>query len=201
MAAGSGWRRGVGTALPLLVAIGYGVWHEHRARSRVFTSDERAPLVAVERDGRRRLVHPTLGFSVLHPGPGFVATGSQAFASDAQFYAFADQAAGQALTIGVFKGQGESPWSLRKLVDQMGAHASVLAGGSDARVRVDRMDVPDADPPRGELHAIIGKSRHYTLRAYGWNRPKGPPIAVVIAMMAASPDAHADVLASFEPVP
>src|SRR6185369_3883666 len=152
-----------------------------------FTAEERAPFAEVDRGGERRLSHPTLGFSILHPGPGFVATGSQAFRADAQFYAFADQAAGESLTVGVFKGQGQSPWSLRKLVDQMGAHASTLAGGSGARVQVVAMDVPDADPPRGEMHAIIGKNRHFRLRAYGWDRRGQPPVAVIVAIYSAAP--------------
>ena len=105
------------------------------------------------------------------------------------------------LTIGLFKGDGDTPRSLRKLVDQMGAQASALAGGSGARVRVVAMDVPDAEPPRGELHAIIGSSRHYRLRAYGWSPPDRAPMAVMIAVNSASPDAHADVLASFDPRP
>ena len=182
----------VGAALALLGGVW---WYGHRPGSTVFTDEERAAFVI----GEQRLVHPTLGFSVLNPGPGFVATGSQAFRSNAQFYVFTDRAAGEALTIGLFKGQGDSAHSLRELVYSMAGQASALAGGSGARVRVVQLDVPETDPPRGDLHAIIGAGKHYRLRAYGWNRPGKAPIAVMIAILSSSPDAHADVLASFQP--
>jgi hypothetical protein len=62
------------------------------------------------------------------------------------------------------------------------------------------MDVPDdVDPPRGELHVSIDKNVHYRVRAYGWPRPSQEPMAVLIAIISRSPDAHADVLASFQP--
>jgi hypothetical protein len=187
---------GIATAA-LLVTL---VWCAHGPRGTVsFTDDERVPFVTVKRKGEYRLLHPTLGFSILHPGRGFVATGSQAFRPDAQFYSFVDEAAREALLIGLFKGQGETPASLRKLVEEMGRQAGALGGNAGTPVRVVQLDVPDGDPPRGELHAIIGEDRHYRLSAYGWAREGGAPLAVLIAVMSPAADAHADVRASFQP--
>jgi hypothetical protein len=183
------------------IALVGGVWWyvQRPAGSATFTAEERVPFVTVDRNGERRLLHPALGFSVLDPGAGFVASGSQAFRSNAQFYVFTDRDAGESLSIGLFKGMGDSPGSLRGLIESMGREAATLAGRSGAPVEVVGLDVPEADPPRGELHAVIGRNRHYRLRAYGWKRPDQAPIAVLIAILSSSADAHTDVLASFQP--
>ncbi|HXU01500.1 MAG TPA: hypothetical protein VN903_10930 [Polyangia bacterium] len=185
--------------LATVALVGAIWWFAHGSRNVVFTPDERVPFVTVKRKSEYRLIHPTLGFSVLHPGRGFAPKGSQAFRPDAQFYAFVDDAAREVLTIGLFKGQGASARSLRKLVEEMGKQADVLGGPGGAPVRVVSLDVRDSDPPRGEMHAIIGDGRHYQLSAYGWDRPDGAPIAVLIAVLSASPDAHAAVRESFQP--
>ena len=145
------------------------------------------------------MLHPTLGFSVLHPGRGFLPKGSQAFRADGGASRFHRRGRAGRDFIGLFKGQGETPASLRKLVEEMGRQAGALGGEAGAPVRVVRVDVPDTDPPRGELHAVIGESRHYQLSAYGWDWPEGAPIAVLIAVLSSAPDAHADVRASFQP--
>jgi hypothetical protein len=207
MDGGSGRKRVLSGLAGIAVLVG-AVWRNaHRSSQAIFTGDERGPFVTVESNGERRLVHPALGFSLLHPGPGFVAAGSQAFRPDAQFYSFADRDAHESLTIGVFKGMGDRPHALRKLIDSMAAHASGLAGGSGERVEVVQMDVPDDEPVRGQMHAIIhavihaiiGKKMHYRLRAYGWSPPHQVPIAVLIAVMSPSADAHEGVLTSFLP--
>src|SRR6185503_7212647 len=99
--------------------VGTLAWCAHGPRGTTFTDDERVPFVTVKRKGEYRLLHPTLGFSILHPGRGFIAKGSQAFRADAQFYSFVDESAREALLIGLFKGQGGTPTSLRALVEEM----------------------------------------------------------------------------------
>src|SRR4051812_34948284 len=56
--------------------LGGALWFGNRVSSTVFTNEERVAFVAVDRNGERRLLHPALGFSILHPGPGFVPSGS-----------------------------------------------------------------------------------------------------------------------------
>jgi hypothetical protein len=160
---------------------------------------ERADFVVVEEGGQRRLRHPTLGFSFLHPGAGFVAGGSQAFSPSCQFYAFTDPAAGMGVTLGMFKGEGGSPASLRKLLESMGQQADALGGPAHLPARVVELEMSPADLPRGTMHVVLSDGRHYRSTAYGWRSPGGTPFAILIAVMARSPDAGGDVLASFHP--
>jgi hypothetical protein len=179
--------------------LGGAFWFGDRVSGTVFTNEERAPFVAVDRNGERRLLHPALGFSILHPGPGFVPSASQAYRANAHFYVFTDQAGGEALTVGLFKGFGGSSASLRDLIEEMGKQAGALAGKTGAPVRVVRLEAPEAEPPHAELHAIIGEGRHLRMSGYGWKRPGQAPIAVLIAVTSSEADAHSDVLASFQP--
>jgi len=182
-----------------IALLGGAWWYGQRPQSTAFTAEERAALVAVDRNGERRLLHPALGFTILHPGPGFVPAGSQAFKANAHFYTFTNQGEGELLAIGLFKGFGGSSDSLRGLVQDMGKQAEALAGPTRAPVRVVELEVPDDDPPHAEMHAIIGESRHYRLSGYGWKRPGQAPIAVLISVMSRDEDALADVLDSFQP--
>jgi hypothetical protein len=182
-----------------LAFLGGVFWFGDRVSRTVFTNEERAPFVAVDRNGERRLLHPALGFSILHPGPGFVPSASQAYRANMHFYVFTDQQGGEALTVGLFKGFGGSSASLRDLIEEMGKQAGGLAGKAGVPVRVVRLEAPDTDPPHAELHAIIGEGRHFRMSGYGWKRPGQAPIAVVVAMMSPEADAHSDVLASFQP--
>jgi hypothetical protein len=182
-----------------IAVLGGVFWFGDRVSRSVFTNEERAPFVAVDRNGERRLLHPALGFSILHPGPGFVPSASQAYRGNAHFYVFTDQQGGEALNVGLFKGFGGSSASLRELIEEMGKEAGALAGKTGVPVRVVRLEAPDSEPPRAELHAIIGEGRHYRLSGFGWKRPGQSPIAVILAVMSSDPDAHSDVLASFQP--
>lgn len=163
------------------------------------TDAERAAFVTVEEGGQRRLRHPALGFSFLDPGPGFEATSSRAFRADAQFYSFADRERGIGLTIGLFKGQGDSPTSLRTLLESMSGQASALGGPGKVSTQIVELETPPDDPPRGDLHVVLGDGRHYRLQGYGWRSPDGTPFAILIAAMAHAPNAAADVLSSFRP--
>src|SRR4029079_1784315 len=60
---------GGGVSIALLGGVW---WYGQRPQSSGFTAEERAAFVAVDRNGERRLLHPALGFTILHPGPGFV---------------------------------------------------------------------------------------------------------------------------------
>jgi hypothetical protein len=164
-----------------------------------FTDAERAPFVTVEEDGRRWLRHPTLGFSVLHPGPGFSAERSEAFRQDAHFYSFVDPNERERLTIGLFKGQGGSAASLRTLLETMSRQTDTLGGGNGLPARVVDLDAAPTEPPRGALHVVLGDGRHFRAAAYAWRSADGTPFAILVAIMARAPDAGADVLASFRP--
>ena len=89
------------------IAVLGGAWWFARRTSAAFTNEERAPLArASSEHGEPRLRHPALGFSILHPGPGFVLPASQAYRADAQFYVFTDEAGVEAVTLALFKRVG-----------------------------------------------------------------------------------------------
>ncbi len=170
-----------------------------KTNAATLTDAERVPFVSVEDEGEVRLRHPTLGFSILHPGPGFTPDIAQAFSRDAQFYSFVDPGAAARLVVGLFKDQGESSASLRKLLERMGHDADALSGGAAIPARVVGMEIAPADPPRGSLQIVLGDGRHFRVTAHGWRAPDGTPFAILVAMMARAPEAGADVLASFRP--
>jgi len=202
----SAYLRGAGRQMTATLVAGVGFvwlfggvgWLTMHNRAVAMTAAERADFVTVEEGGRRRLRHPGLGFSFVDSKGGFERMGSQAFRSDAHFYAFVDRGQQIGLTIGLFKGQGDSPASLRELLETMRREASALGGAAKTPTTVVELNTAD-DPPRGDMHVMLGDGRHYRLKAYGWRSPDGAPFAILIGALADAPDAASDVLASFSP--
>jgi len=191
---------GIVTLAGGLAFFGVGEYFRVKTEAVTLTDGERMSLVAVEEGGRLRLKHPTLGFSILHPGSGFVDQGGQAFRANAQFYSFVDRSSDAGLFVGLFKGNGDSPASLRELLEAMADHLRDSSGTPGSRVRLVDLETPATEPPRGTLHAIIGDHRHYRIEGHGWKPPDGEPsFAILIAVMAPTAEAYADVLASFRP--
>jgi hypothetical protein len=160
---------------------------------------ERAPLVTVDENNQRRLRHPTLGFSLLHPGPGFVADDASAIRSSAHFYSFTDSEARVRISVGLFKGEGDTSGSLRDLLEGMSKNMDAVAGPAARPARVEKLEVSGEEPPRGALEMVLGDGRHYRTRAYGWRSPDGAPFAILIAVTAHSYAPGSAVLASFRP--
>jgi hypothetical protein len=163
------------------------------------TDAERAPFVTTNDRGEQRLRHPTLGFSVLHPGPGFVVEGAQAFRRDAHFYSFVDATAAERLVIGLFKGQGESSASLRKLLETMGRQTDAVGGDAKLPARIVDVETSPGDPPRGVLKIALADGRHFQTAGYGWRAADGTSFAILVAVMARDREAGSEVLASFRP--
>jgi len=203
----SAYLRGAGRQMAATLVAGAGMvclfggvgWLSVRGRAVALTAAERADFVTLEEGGRRRLRHPTLGFSFVDSEGGFQPTGAQPFRSDAHFYAFADRERRIGLTIGMFKGQGDSAASLRMLLESMRNQASALGGAAKVPTTVVDLRATGDDPPRGDMHVTLGDGRHYRLKAYGWRSPEGTPFAILIGALADAPDAATDVLASFSP--
>ena len=179
--------------------LGGGALLGAKAEAATLTNAERAPFVTIDDGGERRLRHPALGFSVLHPGAGFVLEGAQAFRRDAHFYSFVDGAAAERMVIGLFKGQGESSASLRKLLETMGRQTDTLGGDAKSPARVAEVETSPGDPPRGGLKIALGDGRHFQIAGYGWRAADGTPFAILVAVMARAPEAGTEVLASFRP--
>jgi len=163
------------------------------------TDAERAPLVTLDEGNQRRLRHPTLGFSLLHPGPGFVANESNAFRPGAHFYSFTDSEARVRVTVGLFKGQGAASGSLRELLEAMSKNTDALGGRAGIPPRVEKLEVSGDDPPRGALEMVLGDGRFLRTSAYGWRAPDGTPFAIFVTVMAHSYAPGTAVLASFRP--
>jgi hypothetical protein len=163
------------------------------------TDAERAPLVTVDQDNQRRLRHPTLGFSLMHPGPGFVASDSNAFRPSAHFYSFTDSEARVRVTVGLFKGQGDAPGSLRELLEAMSKNTDALGGRAGIPPRVEKLEVSGGEPPRGALEMVLGDGRFLRTSAHGWRAPDGTPFAILVTVMAHSYAPGSAVLASFRP--
>lgn len=160
---------------------------------------ERAPLVSVDVDNQRRLRHPTLGFSLLHPGPGFVASDSTVFGRSAHFYSFTDSEARVRFTVGLFKGKGGSAGSLRDLLEAMSKNADALGGRAGVPPRVDKLEVSADGAPRGTLEMVLADGRHLRTKAHGWRAADATPYAILMTVMAHSYAPGSAVLASFRP--
>lgn len=159
---------------------------------------ERAPLVIVDEGKQRRLRHPTLGFSLLHPGPGFVASDSNAFRPSAHFYSFTDSEARVRLTVGLFKGQGDAG-SLHELLEAMSKNTDALGSRTGSPPRVEKLEVSGDEPPRGTLEMLLGDGRYLRTSAYGWRAADGTPYAILVTVMAHSYAPGSAVLTSFRP--
>jgi hypothetical protein len=160
---------------------------------------ERAPLVIVDEGNQRRLRHPTLGFSLLHPGPGFVASDSNAFGRSAHFYSFIDSEARIRLTVGLFKGKGDAAGSLRGLLEGMSKNTDALGGRAAHPPRVEKLEVSGDEAPRGALEMVLGDGRHLRTSTYGWRAADGTPYAILVTVTAQSYAPGGAVLASFRP--
>jgi hypothetical protein len=179
--------------------IGGCVLFEAKTSAATLTSIERAPFVTVDDGDRPRLRHPALGFSILHPGPAFIAERTQTFRPDTQFYSFVDPGEAVRLVIGLFKGQGESSSSLRQLLQGLSSQANALGGEAKVPARVVELETSEAEPPRGSLRLVLGDGRLFRTTAYGWRAADGTPFVILLGVIAHTPDAGADVLASFRP--
>jgi hypothetical protein len=173
----------------------------HRARA--LTPADRAPLVVVEAGGQRRLRHPTLGFSLLHPGPAFrdapevAAAMSGGNDPDAINYGFLDPASQSALAVSVMYAMGGSREKLSEHLDgvQRGL-ASSPVGKSDLRW-LNKEITWDEHRHVGRLSVSIAGETRVELASYAVAPAGGDPFIVNLFVMTRQPERFADLLASF----
>jgi len=170
-----------------------------QTRAVTLADADRAPFVTVDEGNQRRLQHPTLGFSFLHPGPGFVLSASSAFGPSSHFHSFTDSEARVRFTVGLFKGKGDAPASLRDLLEGMSKNTDALGGRAGVPPSVQKLEVSGAEPPRGILEMVLGDGRHLRTSAHGWRAADGTPYAILMTVMAHSYAPGTAVLASFRP--
>jgi hypothetical protein len=178
--------------------------------SRPLAEADRAPLQIVDEAGQRRLRHPTLGFSLLHPGPRFVespevvaAMSGGALKGDPATvtYGFQEPDTQSALIVQVMNGMGGTRDKLVSHVDgvQQGLAKSAAAS---ADLRWLGKDVTWDDHRHvGRLSASLsGQVRmRIELDAYSVEPAGRPPFVVNLFLTTREPERFADLLGSFRP--
>jgi hypothetical protein len=173
----------------------------HHARA--LSAADRAPLVVITEGGQPRLRHPTLGFSLSHPGPAFRDAPEVAVAMsdvrdpDAINYGFQEPGSQSALVVSVMYGMGGSRAALSEHLDgvQRGLAGSPV-GKSDLRVLKKEVTWDD-HRHLGRLSVSIAGEMHVELASYSVVPVEGDPYIVNLFVMTRQPDRFADLLASF----
>jgi hypothetical protein len=197
---------GLGLVALIGVVVGLLVTRPHPSPLR---AADRALLVEAELGGEHRLRHPTLGFSILRPPPGYVASpqmagamGSIADDPGAVIYAYAEDPPQAGLVVSVLNNDGGSRHDVQAFIDgvQRGLESSARSQlGSSAQVQVIRRDVTGDDAhPEAHLHAVVA-GVHTQVNAYGLHLPERPPMLVAVMVISPDETTLADVLASFRP--
>jgi hypothetical protein len=169
------------------------------------TSAEKAPLVVVDEGGQRRLRHPALGFSILHPGPGFRESAEVTAAirragddPETHAYGFMDPDSRSTLVIALMKGMGGSRAALSEHLDGLQRGMAGSVGSTELRW-VGKQVTWDDRRRVGRLSALVAGTVHVEVAAYALESPGRPPFIVNLTMSAADADRPAAVLASFRP--
>jgi hypothetical protein len=165
------------------------------------TAAESAPLLVVEEGGERRLRHPTFGFSVRHPGPGFVESAAvkDVASSDprAQTYGFVNPGSASTLFVTVQKDMPASRAILSDHIDGMWRDLSRAA--RPGAHWVGKEIIWDDRRHVARLSATVGDTVHVEVAAYAIESPRRSPLIVDVSMMGADRDQLAEMLASFRP--
>jgi hypothetical protein len=193
----------VGVAVAFVALIGGIVAFGFANRSHPLTAADRAPLVDVTEDGARWLRHPTLGFSIHHPGAGFVeqpaAVATIPNRDDRSvYYAYTNAEHDTILVVNVLHDLGATRESFEDAFHgiETGIRESVLANlGSGVTVNiVDRQTMWFGDHGEMSMHAVIGQG-HFRVHAFAMHPSGKPPYVVSLSVISATPDALANVLA------
>jgi hypothetical protein len=193
-------RRGLASALVVVTVVGYlatGTFQMSRQRRvdrSVLTDVERASLVAAGDGPARRLLHPTLGFSIKDPGPDFRLAASQAFDPGTELFIYENEARGDTVVLGLFKGIDGSAASIYALL--LGMQDRGTVGTTSLRgLAVTSFEAVGGASPHGALEGWLGEAR-YRLRVSGFTSD-GVSYAFMIALASLEPHALDDVLTSF----
>jgi hypothetical protein len=206
----SGRRRTAWIAGALLVAmvaaLAIVAFAVGRRASEPLTAAERAPLQVIDDGGQRRLVHPTLGFSVRHPGPGYqerpALAAMMGLGSDpaAQVFAYAEDPPADALIVAIIKDAGRTRDGLDEMIAglERGLAASAREQMPGAALQVDRREVIWTDAERvARVQIRVGDLATIRVDAHPV-RPAGrAPFVVALMTMTTEAAALAGVIDSF----
>ena len=177
-------------------------------------ADEAVPLETVELQGVRRLRHPKLGFSLLHPGTDFFDAQVAALEIDRRFsaashgrdwtksYIYVKKVGGTALSITIANGIGGTEQQLRELssLAEVGVATQERTRlGPDVKIEHLQDEVVwDANRHEARRHFVVG-DMHYRLRAHALQPGGHPPFVVVLILLSREPTELDEVLDSFRP--
>jgi hypothetical protein len=174
--------------------------------------DESVPLETVEESGVRKLRHPKLGFSVLHPGADYFEQHVAAFEADTKLsqiaggrnwtksYVFSKKAGGAALGITIANGVGRTEQELQKLaseVEEDFVFATRAQQGGDVKVEHLRNEVMWNDRYREATRGFHIANLHCTIKAHAFHPANHPPYVVLLMASSQDPAELDGVLASF----
>jgi hypothetical protein len=197
---------GLGLVTVIVAVVGLLVMRPHPSPLR---AADRAPLVEAELGGEHRLRHPTLGFSILRPPPGYAASpqvaramGSIADDPDTVIYAYAEDPPQAGLVVSVLYNDGGSRHDVQSFIDgvQRGLESSARSQlGSSAQVQVIRREVTGDDAHlEAHLHAVVA-GVHTQVNAHALHLPGRPPVLVAVTVISSDETTLAEVLTSLRP--
>jgi hypothetical protein len=207
-------RRGAALALAIaLVALvgagaAAGIMTRSPHRDTSLTAAEKQPLVIGDDAGERRLRHPGLGFSILHPGPKFLEAAElgkpkpgQKHDDTTQEYAFADREGRSVLLVSVMKGMGGTREKLAEHLDgvQRGFVGSLPEGAplhwGDKQIRW------TDERHQARLVGAFGGGMGVQIAAYSVLRDGQEPFIVNVMIIAPDADRYTRVTESFRSQP
>ena len=186
-----------------------------RQKSQPFASlpeEDRVPLETVEIEGVRRLRHPTLGFSLLHPGEDYFDERVAALNRDnelravaggrdwTQSYVYTKKAGGTALIVSILNGIGVT----EKQMQEVGAlteegYVRGMRNLMGANVKVEHLKdevVWDANRHEASRYFTVG-DLHCRTRAHAIRAVDHPPFVVLLMLTSREPTELEEVLESF----
>jgi hypothetical protein len=176
--------------------------------SRPLAAADRAPLLVVDEGGQRRLRHPTLGFSLLHPGPRFVDAPELAAQMNGGAlkddpatvtYGFKEPDTQAALVVQVMNGMGGTREKLTSHVDGLQSGIGKSAAAAADLKWLDKAVTWDDQHHVGRLSASLAGQMRIELAAHSVEHAGREPFIVNLFLMTRQPERFVDLLPSFQP--
>ena len=168
------------------------------------TLDERVPLVVVRDGAARRLTHPVLGFSILHPGPAWEpadpASGGLGSDDAMHLWAYMAQDELNVLMVGLVRG-ARSLDGLQALLEALWTGAGgAISGASTHRIAEPAGADPGGGHPEVSLEGALTSGVHLLARAHSVHLgPLRRGYVVLVAAFTTRPATVSAVVQSYRP--
>lgn len=194
----------IGLGLVVLIASAAFVVATERGAPALLAAD-RAPLFEYDEGGQRRLRHPSLFFSIAHPGASFVESSQlTAVFEDAttyetnHYYAYADADEGVNLVISVASHTGRRDDFVDYIDGVQRGITNAARGKATVVVREKRITWTDGRR-EARFHGVIDGTGHMRLRAFAITPAGHAPIVVLLMVISSDETALASLLDGFRP--